>query len=321
MSLSRSSMPQPSVRSPAMHDAAGPLAWRAYQAWWRIRPPSATSATSRLPDYPITRLPDRQVSRASVLYLEPALLEFLLCAAAAVFFDYAAVEQVNRALGVTRVSRVVRDHADGGTFTVQLVEQLHDRFAVLGVQVSRGLVRQQNGRRARDGPGDGDALLLTAGELARQVLGAVRHAHLLERGHHAFLPLGGFHAAVRQRQFHVFIDGQVANQVEALEDEPDLAVAHPRPLGHGKRGDLAAVQRVLAFGAWTDETENRQQRELAAARRAGDGDVLALLDLQVNPGEGVRFDFVGVKHLGHAIESNQRLGGRIHGSPLCDVVR
>ena len=39
------------------------------------------------------------------------------------------------------------------------------------------------------------------------------------------------HAAVGQRQLDVLVDGEVADQVERLEDEADLAVADARPLG------------------------------------------------------------------------------------------
>ena len=55
---------------------------------------------------------------------------------------------------------------------------------------------------------------------------------------HALLALGRAHAAVGQRQLHVLEHVEIADQVEALEDEADLAVADARPLrrrqlGHG----------------------------------------------------------------------------------------
>src|SRR3990172_4193973 len=79
--------------------------------------------------------------------VEAALLEFLLAAVLApIFLDDAAVEQVNRPIGVARVARVVRDHADRRPFPVQLAEQLHDGFAVLGVEVPGRLVGQQDRR-------------------------------------------------------------------------------------------------------------------------------------------------------------------------------
>src|SRR3954464_9119956 len=71
-------------------------------------------------------------------------LALALGALAAVLFDDPAVEQVNRAIGVARVARVVRDHADRRPFTVQLAEQFHDRFAVLRVEVSGRLVGEQD---------------------------------------------------------------------------------------------------------------------------------------------------------------------------------
>ena len=169
---------------------------------------------------------------------------------------------------------------------------------------------------AGDRAGDGDALLLTAGELAGQVLGAMRHADLLERRHHALLALGRLHAAIGERQLDVLVDGEVANQVEALEDEPDLAVAHARALGERQVGDRLAVQDVLALGRRVEQAEDRQQRRLAAARRPGDRDVLAALDLEVDPGERVRLDFVGEEDLRDAVEVDQRLRGTCSSSLL-----
>src|SRR5262245_45294640 len=40
----------------------------------------------------------------------------------------AAVEQLHLPVGVVRVARIVRDHADGRALAVQFAEQVHDRF-------------------------------------------------------------------------------------------------------------------------------------------------------------------------------------------------
>ena len=66
------------------------------------------------------------------------------------------------AVGELGESRIVRHHADGGTVFMQLLQQLHDRFAVAGVEVSGRLIREQNGGRPGQRTGDGDTLLLTA---------------------------------------------------------------------------------------------------------------------------------------------------------------
>ena len=51
---------------------------------------------------------------------------------------------------------------------------------------------------------------------------------LVERRQRQLPPLAGRHAAVQQRQLHVVDDRQIGNQVERLEDESELAIAHAR---------------------------------------------------------------------------------------------
>src|SRR6185503_8918847 len=67
----------------------------------------------------------------SVSDVEAALFELLLALLAAVLLDDAAVEEMDGAIGVPRVARIVRDHADGRAFAVQLAQELHHRLAVL----------------------------------------------------------------------------------------------------------------------------------------------------------------------------------------------
>ncbi len=59
------------------------------------------------------------------------------------FFHDVSIEQVHGAFGVAGIARVVGDHADGGSVAMQLPQQLHHRFAMVGVQVSGWLVCQQ----------------------------------------------------------------------------------------------------------------------------------------------------------------------------------
>jgi len=118
------------------------------------------------------------------------------------------------ALGEIGVALVVRDHADGRAVAVQVAQQLHDRFAVFGVQVSGGLVGHQNERIADQCAGHRDTLLLTSRELRGIVAEAVSHANAFERVLHFLLALAGAGAAIGKREFDVFVNGQVADQVE-----------------------------------------------------------------------------------------------------------
>jgi hypothetical protein len=78
------------------------------------------------------------------------------------------------ALRVFGEPRVVRHHADGRACAVQLAEEIHHRFAAARIEVAGRLVREQNQRLAGHRASDRDALLLTARELAREVLRAMR---------------------------------------------------------------------------------------------------------------------------------------------------
>src|SRR5262249_43822361 len=125
---------------------------------------------------------------------------------------------------------------------------IHHGFTASRIEVSGRLVREQDQRFAGDRARDGNALLLTAGELAREVLRAMRHADPLQRRFDALLALRRLHTAISERQLAVLEHRQIANQVEALEDEPDLAVAHARPLRRRKLRDRTAVEEILTFG-------------------------------------------------------------------------
>src|SRR6266436_6620755 len=72
-------------------------------------------------------------------------LMFLRCNS---IFDDATVEQMHRAVCMLRETFVVRDHANRGAALMKFTEQVHDRFAVMRIEVTRRLVRQQNRRSA-----------------------------------------------------------------------------------------------------------------------------------------------------------------------------
>ncbi|HXH25505.1 MAG TPA: hypothetical protein VNI78_09670 [Vicinamibacterales bacterium] len=143
---------------------------------------------------------------------------------------------------------------------MQLAEQLDDRLAVLRVEVARRLVGEQDRWLPAYGARDRHALLLAARELTGQVLGAMRHADPLERRHHPLLPLGRPHAAIRERQLDVLEDRQIANQVEALEDEADLAAPQPCALGERQVGRPAAVEEVEPLGRRVEQPDDRDCR-------------------------------------------------------------
>ena len=66
----------------------------------------------------------------------------------------------------------------------------------------------------------------------------------LEGVRHALPPLHGPHAAVGERQLNVVEDGEIANQVEALENEPNFSIAHTGTLRRAQLGHRPAVEFI-----------------------------------------------------------------------------
>ena len=75
---------------------------------------------------------------------------------------------------------LVGDEDDRAARGVELVEQAEDLGRRARVEVARRLVGQDQGRLGDERPGDGDALLLAAGQLAGPVADPVGQADLLE---------------------------------------------------------------------------------------------------------------------------------------------
>ena len=93
------------------------------------------------------------------------------------------------------------------------------------VEIARRLVRQQQRGIAYNRAGDGDPLLLPAGKLLGQVVHPFFQAHQFERSHHVVASFPGVEMGKKQRQFNILKRGEHRDQVERLEDVPDVLVA------------------------------------------------------------------------------------------------
>src|SRR5215471_2260576 len=92
------------------------------------------------------------------------------------------VLHVDDALGVARHSSVVRYEDDRDPlFSIQFLKHLQDFYARLRVEVAGRLVGEQQRRMVYQRAGDGDALLLAAGELRRLVIESVTQADPLQQ--------------------------------------------------------------------------------------------------------------------------------------------
>jgi hypothetical protein len=178
-------------------------------------------------------------------------------------------------------------HEDEGVAAlVEVAEDRHDHGLVDGVEVAGGLVGEDQRRLVDQGAGDGDALLLAARELARQVVEALAQPDAAQ-GLFGFTTVG--HAVDVLGQHDVLQRGEIRDQVELLEDEADGALAVAGQLAGRHAGGTAEVHTAdphPARARTVEAGEDVEKRGLAGAGRAGDGHPLALVDGQVELVQG-----------------------------------
>ena len=180
---------------------------------------------------------------------------------------------------------VVRDDDQGDLPLVESIEEFEDGVARCRVEISSWLVREDDLRFRNQGSSDRNPLLLSAGEFLRAVREAILESDHLEAANRLFAALGPWDALVEERDRDVLDDVQLADQVECLEDEADLAAPD---LAEGvvvEVGEVTAPEVVRAFGGGIQAAEQVHQRGLPGSRGTHDRKEVAFGDVQVHATE------------------------------------
>jgi hypothetical protein len=111
----------------------------------------------------------------------------------------AAVTKAHDALTVRSNFVFVRHDDDRLSFGVQLTEERQDLDRGLAVEISRGFVGEQNRRVIQNRSRDRNALPLTAGQLIRSVIDALRQSNAVKRCKRTLPPTIPTTARVHQR--------------------------------------------------------------------------------------------------------------------------
>ena len=160
--------------------------------------------------------------------------------------------------------------------------------AELGVQVGERLVQTDDRRLGDERAGDGDALLLAAGELRHgfpELL--VRKIDLFGDGADFFVHLGLLHFLDAQTERDVVVHGHRREERVALEHDADV------PILDGHMGDVLIADEHLALRRLDEAGNGAERCRFAAAGRAEEREEFALFYLDVDVvqrGEVAEFD-------------------------------
>ena len=198
---------------------------------------------------------------------------------------------------------------------IEVAQQRHDLQRTRAVEVARRLVGEQHLRRGDDRARDRHALLLAPGEFGRRVVPPFGQADLLERGPGGPVAFARSLAAIEQRQLDVLERTRPAEQVEALEDEPEVTASQQRAFVAREPLDVHAAELELPGRGHVEAAENVHHRRLARSRRSHDCDEVSRGDVEVHAVQGVKRSLAAAEGLGDAAQSNQwtRCAGCSHG--------
>ena len=200
----------------------------------------------------------------------------------------------------------VGDHDHRAALGAEGVEEVEHGGGVVGVEVPRRLVGEQHRGPVDQGAGDGGALALPGRELRRPMARPLREADARE-GLRGGAGGGGLPVGAPGKA-HVFRRVEVGDEVEGLEDEPDLRRAE-EGAGPDVEGVHVGVRHAhrpaparAQHGAGREE-----QRRLAAAARAAQDHELARPHVERGAIEGVYGAPARGEGVADRVEVNHRL--------------
>ena len=198
--------------------------------------------------------------------------------------DDAAVHEDHAVAHGAGKGHLVRDDDHGHFFLREITDDLEHLAGQLGIERAGRLVEKEDVGPQRQRAGDGDALLLSAGELAGVGVRLVRKAHLFEQGERQLTHLAALAPLHSERRVrHVFehrgmqCAGTVEHQPEAAFDPPQRSLVRVDALSlrvH-RRGKVVPVGERAAVHRFK-QRRAAQQRRFAAAAGADDRDGLTL---------------------------------------------
>ncbi len=150
-------------------------------------------------------------------------------------------------------------------------------LAELEVECPEGLVQQKDRRMVDERAGEGDPLLLAAGQLPCPALAVARQANELECLVDSALFFGATDLLLAQAVAHILGNVHVREEGVVLEDRVDV------PPIRGHPGDRPAGQDDLTGGRLLEARDHPERRRLAATGRAKEAVERAAGDAQVHP--------------------------------------
>ena len=135
-----------------------------------------------------------------------------------------AIANGNNASGAAGNIPVMGDNNQCDALAVEFIKEPQDFGPRLGVQRTGWFVGQEQMGTVDQGAGNGDTLLLSTRKLVRAVIGTVAKPHATQRLQRT-LAASPFDTPIKEGQLHLAAGRSARQQVKALKDKANFAVA------------------------------------------------------------------------------------------------
>ena len=167
-----------------------------------------------------------------------------------------------------RDSGVVRGyHQRGAAFGAQREEQIHDLLAGVRIEITGGLIRQDNRRTVDQRAGDGHPLLFAAGQFRGPMVHAFTETDAFQKGAPTVSRLVARNARHAGGQANIFQRGHFRKQMVGLEHETDFDIAQLCQPAVRKLRDGLAFENDFAAIRLIESAQQVQQGAFAGAGR------------------------------------------------------
>src|SRR5260370_34964343 len=102
--------------------------------------------------------------------------------------------------------------------------------------------------------------------------------------------------SVEQRQLDIFAGGSTRQEIKALENEPELAVADICQLIAIQMRDIGVIEEILSAGRPIKTAKEIHEGRFSRAARAHQGNEFAALNLERHSSHGLNFYLAGAIH-------------------------
>ena len=191
----------------------------------------------------------------------------------------------------------------------------------LGVQRGRGLVAQQHIGVVGQCSGNGDALLLPAGELTGVGICFIRNAHKLQQTCYLVCRFFLAQSAATQRIGHISGNRTGRHQIKMLKDHSNLLPCLPEFV-RGQCRDLFSTHRDRARGGPLQKIDTPDKCGFSGSGKSDDPENLTLIDRQGNIAHGMDLLLSLPEILGNVCQFDQAdssfktKSGELKSSPL-----